>query len=66
MGAHPSDVSGWSQSQAANETSAHVGQDVTIQVRHNHNPVRVRSGVLGDLPLHKTIKFGRSKKDNGY
>ena len=65
MGAHPSDVSGWSQSQTADETSAHVGQDVAIQVRHHHNPVRVRSGVLGDLPLRRMIKFDHSKKITG-
>ena len=49
MGAHPSNVSGWSQTQTADEASAHVGQDVAIQVRHHHDPVRVGSRVLGDL-----------------
>jgi hypothetical protein len=55
MGAHPSDVSGRRQSQAANETGAHVGQDVAIQVWHYHNPVRVRSGVLSDLSLRRIL-----------
>jgi hypothetical protein len=63
MSAHPSDVSGWRQSQTADETSAHVGQDVAIQIRHHHNPVRIRSGVLSDLPLRGTIKCDRSEKD---
>jgi len=62
MGAHPSDVSGWRQSQSANETSAHVGQDVAIQIRHHHHPVRVRSGVLGDLPQGGMIKFNRTEE----
>ena len=49
VGAHPSDVSGWRQSQTANEASAHVGQDVAIQIWHHHDPIRIRSGVLSDL-----------------
>ena len=53
MGVHPSDVSRWSQAQAADETSTHVGQDVPIQVRHDHDPVRVRGGILSDLQFCK-------------
>jgi len=62
MGAHSSDVSGWSQSQAADKASAHVRQDVAIQVRHHHDPVRVRSGVLSDLIFYRMVEFDRSEK----
>ena len=64
MGAHPSDVSGWRQPQTPDKTSAHVGQDVAIQIWHHHNPVRVRSGVLGDLPSRFNSVVQR--KDSGY
>ena len=59
MGAHPSDVPGGSQPQAPNKTSTHIRQNVAIQVRHHHDPIRVRSRILGDLPLYRTIRFDR-------
>ena len=66
MGAHSSYVSRWSQAQTADETSTHVGQDVAIQIRHHHDPVRVRCGVLGDLsiPQNNSVRsFGENNVD---
>lgn len=46
---YTSNVSRRSETQSSNKTGAHVGQDITIQVRHDHDPVGVRSWVLNDL-----------------
>jgi len=35
----PSNVSGGSQSQSTDETGAHVRQDITIKIRHDHHSV---------------------------
>lgn len=36
---HPSNVSGGCETETTNKASAHVGQDITIQVRHDHDAV---------------------------
>lgn len=46
---YTSNVSRGGQSQPANEPGAHIRQDIAIQVGHDHNPVRVRLGVLHNL-----------------
>ena len=48
-GALVADVAGRSETETADQTGAHVGQNVTIQVRHDQNLVVVGSGVGDDL-----------------
>lgn len=43
------DVARGSKPQTANETSAHVGEDITVKVGHDHDPVVIRLGVSRDL-----------------
>ena len=38
-----------SQAQPTNETSAHIGKDVTVKIGHDHHTIRVRPGVGDDL-----------------
>jgi hypothetical protein len=54
---NPSDVSGGSQSQPADETCAHVGQDVTIKIWHDHHPVRERSRVGHNLAVTDKLRI---------
>jgi hypothetical protein len=42
-------VTGRSQTETTDQTSAHVRQDVTVQVRHDHDGFSVERGVGGDL-----------------
>jgi hypothetical protein len=44
-----SDVTRWRQTETSNKTGAHVGQDVSVQVGHDHDGVSVRSRVLNNL-----------------
>lgn len=46
---HTTDVTRRRETETSNQARAHVGQDITIQVGHDHHPVSVRRGVLGDL-----------------
>lgn len=46
-GALVTDVSGWCQTQSSDQSSAHIRQDVSVQVRHNQNLVVVW-GRIGD------------------
>jgi hypothetical protein len=43
-------VSGGSQSQTANQTGAHVGNDISVKVRHNQNHGLVAFRVGNHLP----------------
>ena len=42
-------VTGWGKTKTTNETGAHVGKNVTVKVRHDHDLVVVWSWVSGDL-----------------
>ena len=44
-----SNVTRWRQTETSDKTGTHVGQDVSVQVGHDHDGVGVRSGVLDDL-----------------
>ena len=44
-----SNVTRWRQTETSDETGTHVGQDVSVQVGHDHDGVGVRGGVLDDL-----------------
>ena len=46
---HTTNVARGRQTETTNQTRAHVGQNVTVQVGHDHHAVRVRRGVLGNL-----------------
>src|SRR5665213_1224646 len=48
-GALVTNVTGRCETQTANQTSAHVGQNVSIQVGHNKDLIRVRARVCCDL-----------------
>ena len=48
-GALVTDVTGGSETETTDQTGAHIGQNVTVQVRHDKNLVVVRSGVSDDL-----------------
>lgn len=43
------DVARGCQAQSTNETSAHIGENITVKVGHDHHAVRVRAGVGDDL-----------------
>jgi hypothetical protein len=43
-----SDVTRRSQTQTTDQTGAHVGQDITVQVGHDHDSVSIRCRVLND------------------
>jgi len=43
---HASNVPRRSETQTTNQTGTHVGKNVTIQIGHYHNSIRVRSRVL--------------------
>ena len=34
------------ETQSTNETSAHVGKDITVEVGHHHDTIGVRCGIL--------------------
>lgn len=46
--AYLSDVTRRSQTQTTDQTGTHVGQDITVQVGHDHDSVGVRCRVLND------------------
>lgn len=50
---YSANVAGRSQSETSDQTSAHVGKDVTVQVGHDHDTVSVGGGVLSDLSRNK-------------
>lgn len=50
-----SDVSRGSESETSDQTSTHVGKNITVEVRHNHDSVSVRSRVLND-PQTDTVE----------
>lgn len=43
------DVAGGGETETTDETGREIGQDVTVQVGHDHDSVSVGGGVLGDL-----------------
>ena len=49
MQTYASNVARGGETQSTDQASAHIGQDVTIQVGHNHDTVRVGSRVLCDM-----------------
>lgn len=48
-GAHLSNVTRRRETETTDKTSTHVGQDVTVQVWHDHDAVSIWLGVLYDL-----------------
>ncbi len=46
---HLSNVTRWGETKTTDKTGAHVGQDVTVQVGHDHDSVSVWLGILHDL-----------------
>lgn len=75
---YAADVTGGGQSQTTNEAGTHVGQDITVQVGHDHHTVGVRLRVLHDLSERQSaarldVKFGvptcrqtRSRRSSSY
>jgi hypothetical protein len=57
-GAFITNVTRWSETETANETSAHVRENVTIQVGHDQDLVVVRSGVGNNLQAGVVEKLG--------
>lgn len=53
------DVSGGGEAQAADKPGAHIGEDITVEVGHDHDTVTVLGGVLDD------VEAGTIKKDIG-
>ena len=52
---HPTNVTGRSEPKIADETRAHIGKNVTVEVRHYHDTVGVRLWVLRNLrQAHKS------------
>lgn len=51
------DVSRGRQTKTTDEAGAHVGQNVTVQVWHDHDAVRVGSGVLNNLQADTVEKI---------
>ena len=51
-------VTGWGKTETTDETSAHVGENVTVKVRHDHDLVVVWSWVGGDLQAGVIEKLG--------
>ena len=48
-GALITDIAGGGKTEATDQTGAHVGKNVTVEVRHDKNLVVVRDGVGGHL-----------------
>lgn len=48
-GALVANVSGGSQAETANETGAHIGENVSVQVGHNQDFIVILGGVRGHL-----------------
>lgn len=57
-GALVTNVTGGSQTKTTDQTGAHVGQNVTVQVGHDKNLVVVRSGVGDDLQARVVQQLG--------
>ena len=57
-GALITDISGGGETEATDQTSAHIGENVTIQVGHNHDFIVVRSWVGGDLEASVVQQLG--------
>lgn len=53
-----SNVTRWGQTETTNETSGKIGEDITVQVGHNHYGVGERSGVGSDLHISKVQSIG--------
>lgn len=53
-----SDVAGWSEAETTDETSAHIGENVTVQVRHDEDLVIVWCWVGNDLQAGVVEKLG--------
>lgn len=56
-GALVTDVSGRRQAQSSNQPCAHIGKNVSVQVRHNQNLVVIWGGVCDDLQAGVVQKF---------
>lgn len=54
-GSGVSDVSRGSETKTTDETSAEIGEDITVEIWHDHDPVRVWSGVL-DHPQADSVQ----------
>ena len=66
---YSADVSRGSETESTNQSSTHVGQDVTVQVGHNHHSVGVGSGVLDNLEtdtVQKVLIVLNSREILGY
>jgi hypothetical protein len=48
---NPSNVAGGGQTEPSDQTSAHVGKDVTVEIWHDHDTVCVRLGIGDNLYL---------------
>lgn len=57
-GALVTDVARGGETQTANETGAHVGQNITVEVGHDQDLVAVRGRVGGDLQASIVQKLG--------
>jgi len=53
-----SNVTGWGQTETTDETSGEIGEDITVQVGHNHYGVGERSGVGSDLHFSNSQNVG--------
>lgn len=51
-----SNVTRWGQTETTNETSGKIGEDITVQVGHNHDGIGERSGVGSDLYMSRLPK----------
>jgi hypothetical protein len=57
-GALVTNVTGWGKTKTTDETSAHIGENVSVKVRHDHDLVVVWSWVGGDLQAGVVQKLG--------
>lgn len=53
-----SNVTRWGQTETTNETSGEIGEDITVQVGHNHYGIGERSGVGSDLYISNVQNVG--------
>ena len=66
------DIAGWNESETADQTAAEVGEDVSLQVLHDHHVKLVRvhhelhAGVVDDLVIALDLRiFFRDLLENG-
>jgi hypothetical protein len=53
---HTTDVTRGCEAQATDQTSTHVGENVSIQIRHDHDTIRERLGVRDDVKANAVEK----------